>query len=205
MDEKEKSKSVFPPEYSYLEDSLRVTQGKLQEIDQRKANLPEDRGHRLDFKPPGDYKVNDRGKQLSKREQLEREKQQIKEQYKASTDNRLKFATPEQAAKVREIVDYQLEDNQYKNLERRDLKANKQQEKPLAQSFDYMASMHYSQYGTLQQPLKEHESKIHSPKYNVDKMGERFLKQFSYPEKEEITQESLIQAKEKQQPEMDKD
>ncbi len=197
MDEKEKPRTVFPPEYSYLEDSLRVTQGKLQEIDQRVANLPQDRNHRLNFKPPGDYKTNDRGKQLSRREELERDKQQVIKEYKSSIDNRLKFATPEQAAKVREIVAYQLEENPYKNVDRRDLKTSQQQEKPFAKSFDYMASVHYTQYGTLPPPLKEHESKIHAPKYDVEKIGDRFLKQLRYPEKKEITEESLTQSKEK--------
>ena len=185
MDEKEKPKSVFPLEYSYLEDSLRVTQGKLLKIDQQIKNLPNDRGHRLNFRPPGDYKVNDRGKQLSKREELLWEKQQIKQAYKDSTDVRLKFASPEQAAKVKEMVDYQLEDNQYKNVDRRDLKAVKKQEKPFAQSFDYMTSMHYAQFDTVQPPLKEHESKVHSAKYNVDKMGDRFLKQLNYKQERE--------------------
>ena len=217
MDEKEKPKSVFPPEYSYLEDSLRVTQGKLLEIDQRIANLPEDRNHRLNFKPPGDYKTNDRGKKFSRREELEREKQQVIKEYKASTDNKLKYATPEQAARVRETVAYQLEDNQYKNLDRRDLKPDQQQEKPFAQSFDYMASRHYSQFGILGLPFKEHESIVHDPKYNVEKMGERFLKKLNYPEKVEITEQglnqekegqpykSLIEEKEKEERDLDKD
>ncbi len=199
MDEKEKPKSVFPPEYAFLEDSLRTTQGRLLEIDQRIANLLQDRGHRLNFRPPGDYKVNDRGKQLFRKEELERDKEKVKEEYQQSTDVRIKYASPEQKAQIREMVDHHLSDNRYKNQEPAELKKQQKDEKTTSQSFDFISAQYFAKYGTIGSPLKPEESIIHDPKYNIDQMGERFLNKLSYSKQNETMEQDLTQAKEKQE------
>ncbi|OKS88179.1 hypothetical protein [Mucilaginibacter polytrichastri] len=128
---------LFPPEFSSLQQPVKDAQEEINRIDNLLSNIPADRGLRFDFSPPG-TRNNDQINQSRRKELLER-KVYIQDTVRAKVENTLSGIDPKKAKQVRDTVEIHIGDNDFKNLNRFQLKDARSAERDFNTSGDYMA------------------------------------------------------------------
>ncbi|MFD1258588.1 hypothetical protein ACFQ3S_17410 [Mucilaginibacter terrae] len=174
MEDKDKQSYARLPEgFQDLEPSLNEYLAFSKEADRQIIELNRDIAPQPRFDPPGMDRTNGNLTKQATISRLIKEKSELYQQFDTKLQRAINSVEAKKAAELKSVVNYHLEGNQFKGLDREQMKALKGDEKKLPEGFSYIEQQYFQEYDShvdLKQLSKERSLEEMSEVY-MDLLG----------------------------------
>lgn len=140
MNKKESQETVYPPEYAHIEDKVRTTQERVQQIDEQIKHVPADSKPAPKLTPLGFLQPRHFNRE-EKIASLEQQKSELKGTTFSQIEHEVKNIDPKTARLVRDQSRESLYPNPFKRMDASERKSYRSMSKDVEYSQDYMDSL----------------------------------------------------------------